>query len=122
MAVYLTHDNDIKKEVHLKIKNKRCSVKYVHLDNPQKTPIEFVIKHKGIKSLLKLLKEAGYRKGNLGEATTLPYFLNEELVMEILLGSFLGDIIFVYNDADEKFFSGLFPKLITHYSRIHRKN
>lgn len=124
IAIYLTHDKDVNKEVHLKIRDKKCSIKCVDISNPKKTPIEFIVKHKGLKPLLKLLKEAGYQKGNIGEVATLSYHLNKELVFEVLLGSFLGDIIFVYNEADEKSFSKLFFDLISqgHIEKVDKED
>ena len=99
MAIYFSHETEPNKEVHLKLRNKHCFVKFITATgNNKSVPVEFSIKNKGIKSLLKFLSDAGYKKATVGETVILAYKRHEEVMVEMILNSFIGDIMYVLND------------------------
>lgn len=103
MAVYLTHSKYLNKEVHLKLTNKRCLVMAVDAKNDERTPpVSFSIKNKGIKSLLRLLKDGGYDKGTIGEALSLTYSVEGQIVIKIVVDSFIGDLLYFYSGVKNK--------------------
>lgn len=106
MAIYISSDGDDNKEVHIKIKGLNCFVKTGIIKNQKKSPNEIELK-RGLKSVLRFLKENGYGYGTIGEVFTLGYREEGEMIAEVLFGSFIGDIVEIYENKSYPDLQGL---------------
>lgn len=114
MAIYLSNKYDKNKEVHIKLAHKKCHVRYVNLESDQKSAlVEFNVKSNGLRSFLKMLRDCGYLAGTIGEAYSLVYKREGEIVIEIVVDTFIGDIVTVYYNQDDDFLAEQVSGLIS---------
>ncbi|OGM26732.1 hypothetical protein A3D00_04750 [Candidatus Woesebacteria bacterium RIFCSPHIGHO2_02_FULL_38_9] len=103
LAIYCFAKDQTGNEIHLRFRNKKCLLFYIaeKTDELFRPRINIDMNRTTMKSLLTLFKEIGYDKASIGIATCFEYYSSNQLFIELLVDTFIGDFVQIGYENDK---------------------